>query len=195
MGQILPAKYRARFGITIIAFTNTANSAVLFIETVKTNGNLYIIPTNSNDLAMTSVVQMTDDVGNQYHFQAGPISVRASNAMVESFTEPLVSHQARKLRLQIHHLDDFTGRLAEEHVDFTIPNPAPRKAPRWKPQPLPLTNKCEDLQVELLELQTIILPKRQVFYAHDAPLDTNFHTRARLRILQNGRGKYGMARA
>jgi hypothetical protein len=179
-GKILPEKYRARFGVNAIAFTTTANSTAIFIETVITNGEHLPLTDARSLVGKRSFVLMTDDAGNQFFLQPGP-SFASTNMLVESFTS-LVSHQSRHFQLQVSHRDVFTVNTGNapvtvslptenEHVDFTLPNPAPRALPRWTAPVLPQTNSLDGFQIVLLELQS---------------RSNQSWTSARVQILQNG---------
>jgi hypothetical protein len=118
----------------------------------------------------------------------GPFVYQSNNFMVESFTSPLVSYEASKMELRITHFSTFTLLEGANPAYFGVRNPAPKTRSLLKPKPTPITNVYDDLVVELLDIRSQIpMPKPwQGRVAPWAATETNFETRAHLRISRNG---------
>jgi hypothetical protein len=186
--KILPAGLRIRFGIRDrnVAITNATDTIVLFVQAYRSNGTFSGAPAMPTYFMSSAVMQ--DDIGNDLPARNMYASLARSNVLVEAFEIPLVSHTATELRLNLQHRDVKVPSAMPAETEFKFHNPAPRSIPRWRAQPLPLTNFAGDVAVELLELQTITnnTPHQERDSGIMLGQLTTLRTRARFRLLQNG---------
>jgi hypothetical protein len=196
-GRILPEKYSAKLGIKVFPFTNATESTIIFLDTVGTNLNgvpgfwgYTPFPNATNMHSMYDVlslelfgasIQLEDDAGNGFLLSKEQGSTRMGAPFRQFFRVPLASHAANFFTLTVNQYDAVTHTNFSS--TFVVRNPAPHRKTQWTAQPFPLTNRVDDLTVELLAIEPGS-PHEFVLYGRLGRI--NHGTRARLRVLQDG---------
>jgi hypothetical protein len=159
-GQILPVQLSKPLGLRVTKVGQGTNTVFFVVETQRTNFSFF---PRAMPFSFNTAMVVTDDVSNQFYTTLAVQSMKASNVLAEVFVAPMVSHSATQLNVRLSQRDYFARGSTNQITTFAVPNPAPRKPSKWKPNPLPLTNQIGDLRVVLFGFR----PVTQVWLGND----------------------------
>jgi hypothetical protein len=140
--RVLPAKLKARFRINQLTVVPGAEMRELQTLVAWVDCSP---PTNV-------VLRIRDDDGHEHAPERGHISTAGfGSTRIDSHLFTHFPRRSRFLTLRVY-TETRTSRNYEG--EFRVRNPAYRKYPTWKPEPLPITRETNDLTFTLTRFET-----------------------------------------